>query len=207
MRRLFLHSLLLSLATMMSPPLVDAEEKYVRSLMEARTERVVLQQFDLSCGAAALATVLRYQHGQNVTERELALALIGRQEYIDRPELVRLRQGFSLLDLQRVTRTFGFEGTGLGNLTLADLDQRAPIIVPIDVVGYPHFVVYVGSLGDRVLLADPAYGNRTMRKPDFEDAWITFAQIGQVGFTVERRDGLIPPNQLVAQPADFKVLN
>ena len=31
----------------------------------------------------------------------------------------------------------------------------APIMVPVDLSGYPHFVVFRGALGNRVLLADP----------------------------------------------------
>ncbi|MDH5749887.1 MAG: hypothetical protein OEY85_11320, partial [Rhodospirillales bacterium] len=39
----------------------------VRSLLEDRRQNVILQQWDLSCAAAALATVLRYQHGEPAT--------------------------------------------------------------------------------------------------------------------------------------------
>ncbi len=35
----------------------------VKSLLEMRQERTVIQEWDLSCGAAALATLLNYQHG------------------------------------------------------------------------------------------------------------------------------------------------
>jgi predicted double-glycine peptidase len=48
----------------------------VQSLYEHRTGKVVRQDFDLSCGAAALATVLRYQHGEDVSEKDVALGLI-----------------------------------------------------------------------------------------------------------------------------------
>ena len=67
-----------------------------------RRNNVVVQKWDLSCGAAALATVLRFQHDDNVSERKLVEALISRDIYIENPDLVRLREGFSLLDLKRV---------------------------------------------------------------------------------------------------------
>ena len=67
-----------------------AKEGAVQSLLERRNENVVRQNFDISCGAAALATILRYQHGETVTEREVALGLIDRTEYLKRPELVRI---------------------------------------------------------------------------------------------------------------------
>jgi predicted double-glycine peptidase len=34
------------------------------------------------CGAAALATLLNYQHGDPISEREIAKGLIQREEYI-----------------------------------------------------------------------------------------------------------------------------
>ena len=59
-------------------PLLAAERGPVKSLLEMRRDRVVVQKWDLSCGAAALATLLNYQHGDPVPEREIAKVLIQR---------------------------------------------------------------------------------------------------------------------------------
>jgi uncharacterized protein len=178
----------------------------VRSLLEMRTDRVVLQQWDLSCAAAALATILYYQHGDPVSERDIALSLIQRPEYIADPELLRRRQGFSLLDLKRYVDARGYQGTGFGRLRLADLEARAPIMVPIDTYGYNHFVVFRGRHGNRVMLADPAFGNRTMTVERFMGAWIDFPGLGHVGFVVERRDGRALPNRLAPRADEFMML-
>ena len=178
----------------------------VRSLIEQRQQNVVLQQWELSCAAAALATVLRYQYGMAVTERSVALGLIDREEYIANPDLVRLRQGFSLLDLKRFVDALGFEGIGLGKLEFRDLIQRAPIIVPVSARGYPHFVVVRGATEDTVLLADPAFGNVTMSIDRFVDQWIDYREIGRVGFVVTRAGKLAPPGRLSARPSDFVVI-
>ncbi|MEK0082123.1 C39 family peptidase [Benzoatithermus flavus] len=183
-----------------------SQAKPVRSLFEQRREHVIVQQFDLSCGAAALTTLLNYQHGENLTEHEVAVRLIGREEYLANPTLVAAQQGFSLLDLKRVADSYGYEGIGYGRLTLDDLIAKAPIIVPISVFGYNHFVIFRGVLGDRVLLADPAYGNRTMRTDRFLDAWIDFGEIGKVGFVVAPPLGLEVPNLMAAKPEDFLIL-
>lgn len=183
-----------------------AERRAVRSLLEIRQDKVVVQQWDLSCGAAALTTILNYQHGDMVSEREVALALINRKEYIDNPDLVRIRQGFSLLDLKRYVDSRGYEGVGYGRLELADLEAKAPIMVPIDANGYNHFVVFRGRYGDRVLLADPAFGNLTMPVREFERSWIDYGELGRVGFVVQRRDGQPAPNRLAALPEDFVFL-
>jgi len=178
----------------------------VKSLLEIREQNVTTQEWDLSCGAAALATILNYQHGDPVSEREIATGMMSRTEYLANPMLVRSRQGFSLLDLKRFVDDRGYDGIGLGQLTIEHLVVRAPMIIPINVYGYQHFVVFRGMLGNRVLLADPAFGNRTLLRSDFENAWINFAEIGHVGFLVARKDGLIPPNRLEPKPGDFVTL-
>ena len=183
-------------------PLSAESGRAVKSLLEMRRENVVVQEWDLSCGAAALTTILNYQHGDPVTEREVALSLIKRDEYIAQPELVVIRQGFSLLDLKRFVDARGYKGVGLGKMTLENLVERAPVIVPISTHGYNHFVVFRGVVGNRVVLADPAWGNRTMLTAKFERAWIDYGEIGKVGFVVERTDGLTPPNALAVRPED-----
>jgi uncharacterized protein len=180
-----------------------ADQRPVTSLLEMRQDRVVVQQWDLSCGAAALATLLKYQHGDPVPEREIARGLMEREEYLEEPLLVRARQGFSLLDLKRYVDQRGYLGMGYGELTLADLIELAPIIAPVKLNGFNHFVVFRGAWGNRVLLADPAFGNRTMLMPKFEAAWLDYGKIGKVGFVVARLDGARPPNQLAPRPTDF----
>jgi uncharacterized protein len=168
-------------------------EEPVRSLREIRQENVVVQQWDTSCGAASLATLLRYQHGLAVSEKEIAEAMLRRSD----PLKVKLRGGFSLLDLKRYADGQGLEGVGYMNVGLDDLVDMAPAIVPVVVRGYPHFVVVRGKVLDKVLIADPAFGNRTMDVRSFQKAWQ-----GGIGFVVRRRDGKPPPNELTERPTD-----
>ena len=175
----------------------------VRSLLEMRREKVVVQDFDLSCAAAALATVLTYQHGDPVSEQEVARALIRREEYLANPEVVKIRQGFSLLDLKRYADGRGYIGIGYGQLSFEDLIDLAPIMVPVNFNGYNHFVVFRGVVGDRVVLADPAWGNRTMPVERFEDSWLEYPEFGKPGFVVARRDGAEPPDQLALRASDL----
>jgi predicted double-glycine peptidase len=204
MRRLIRIALFLAAAA--SPPMLAAERAPVASLLEMRRDRVVVQEWDLSCGAAALATILNFQHGDPVTEKVIARALMRRAEYVADPSRLRVQQGFSLLDLKRYVDKRGYEGIGYGRLALHDLIQQAPILVPLSLHGYNHFVVFRGMLGDRVLLADPAWGNRTLRVERFEKAWIEAPKIGKVGFVVARRDRTEPPNRLAQRASDFVIL-
>ncbi len=183
-------------------------ERPVRSLLEMRQERVVVQEWDLSCGAAALATLLNYQLDDGVSEKEIALGLIDREEYLNDPNFVRFRQGFSLLDLKRFVDGRGYKGIGLGQLVVDDLLTAAPVMVPVNFNGYNHFVIFRGMVKttsgkDRVLLADPAYGNRTMPVQKFEAAWLEHPTLGHVGFTVAEIGGKTLPNQLAPAASDF----
>jgi hypothetical protein len=45
-----------------------------------------------------------------------------------------------------------------------------PIIVSLNLLGYNHFVIFRGIKGNRVLLADPAWGNRTLLIEQLENA-------------------------------------
>lgn len=178
----------------------------ILSMLEKRHHNVILQQWELSCAAAALATILRYQHGVPATERTVALGLINRKEYLSNPDSLKIRQGFSLLDLKRYVDKLGYEGLGLGQLTLSDLINLAPIIVPVNLSGYPHFVVFRGATLNSVLIADPAFGNVTMSIDKFVDGWIDYQNINHVGFVVTESGELVPPGQLSADAMEFVTL-
>lgn len=191
------------------PPHILVEKPVpVRSMLEMRHHDVIIQSWDLSCGAAALATLLRYEWGDPVTEKQIARRLMSRGQYVKHPQLVQIREGFSLLDLKRYVQAHGFKGEGFGGLDFNDLIERAPIMVPVDALGYNHFVIFRGVMGDRVLLADPAWGNRTMTIDKFKRMWLDYGKaMGHVGFVVARADGAKPLNRLRPRPSDFVMLD
>jgi hypothetical protein len=104
---------------------------------------VVRQEYDYSCGSAALATLLRYHYGRDVAEREVFLYMYenGNREAIE-------RVGFSLLDMKRYLETHGFESDGF-RMSLDALEEAgAPAIVVINQQGYRHFVVLKGMANE-----------------------------------------------------------
>jgi uncharacterized protein len=153
------------------------ERTPVRSLLEIRQADVIVQQWDVSCGAAALATLLTYHLGEPVSEKAVAQAMLGKTD----PLRVKVRGGFSLLDLKRYAEMRGLRADGYTGVSLADLEKFGPAIVPVDLDGYPHFVVFRAKRGNRVLLADPAFGNRGVEVEVFEKAW------QKIAFVVERQ--------------------
>lgn len=152
-------------------------ERPVRSLLEMRQENVIIQRWDNSCGAAALATILTYDKGFPVTEEQVAHGMLRQTD----PLRVKHRGGFSLLDMKRYAAQIGFESDGYSDMTLEDLASQAPMIVPIRVRGYHHFVIVRKVADSHVYIADPGFGNYRMRRPSFADTW------SGIGFEVRRR--------------------
>ena len=184
------------------------DPKPVTSLIEMRHKDVVIQKWDLSCGAAALDTLLRYEWSDPVTEQDIAIGLMSRKEYIQHPQLVQIREGFSLLDLKRYVDKHGYKGIGLGDMDFDDLLHYAPLMVPVNALGYNHFVIFRGVYGNRVVLADPAWGNRTMTIEKFKHMWLDFGKpVGHVGFVVEKADGRRPVSKLAPRPSDIMTLD
>jgi predicted double-glycine peptidase len=166
-----------------------AQARSVVSLMEIRQRNVMTQKWDISCGAAALGTILKYHFGEDLDEKDIAKAMMHRDEYVNNPEIIKMRLGFSLLDIKRYVEGMGYQGIGLGKLSFDDIVERAPMIVPVYIHGYNHFVVFRGVMGNRVLLADPAWGNRTLTIDQFMAIWIENPAMGKIGFQIIPRDG------------------
>lgn len=140
----------------------------VRSMQELRFTQLVRQSWDVSCGAAALSTLLTYHLGRPVTEYAVATWIL---RGVD-PQRVRARGGFSLFDLKRFAQALGYRAEGYGNLTLEQLVSfSAPAIVPVRIHGFDHFVVVRGIIGGRAVIGDPAFGNLTMPAARFERLW------------------------------------
>ena len=156
------------------------------SMKDLRDRNVIKQRFDFSCGAAALATLLRYGFGQSVTEAQIMAALFDLPTEDEKAS--RRRTGFSLLDMQRVARAQGYDAEGfrLEADQLAMLD--GPVVVYIEPRGYKHFAVLRGVRGDRVYLADPSLGNVRMPLYAFLDRWLQDDNKGII-FVVEPKSG------------------
>ena len=157
-----------------------------RSIKDLRDANVVKQQFDFSCGAAALATMLRYGFADTVSERQILIDLFTGLSDDDRRTVERT--GFSLLDLQRVARTRGYEAEGF-RLEAGELRMLGgPVIVFIEPRGYKHFAVLRGIQGDRVYLADPSRGNIRLPMHTFLDSWLQDDGRGII-FALEPKSG------------------
>ncbi|QKS02004.1 C39 family peptidase [Sphingomonas sp. CL5.1] len=135
--------------------------------MQARRfNTVVRQQYDFSCGSAALATLLRYHYGDPRTEED-----VFRGMWQDGDQAQIRRVGFSLLDMKRYLAARGLRADGY-KVGIQDIAKRGiPGIALITVKKYRHFVVLKGISKNEVLLGDPSLGLRTMPIAEFVAAW------------------------------------
>ncbi len=165
--------------------------KNLISMRELKYVDMVPQQTDFSCGAAALATILKYAYNQNVTEEHVIEGLLKVSDI----DLVR-QKGFSLLDIKNYTQSIGMRGRGY-NVQPNTLEKiHIPTIVLLNYKGYKHFVVLKKATADKAYIADPALGNRIMTRADFDACWngIVFAIVGQ-GF--DRESTLLRPKEAI----------
>lgn len=142
----------------------------LKTMVDFRDEHLVRQRFDYSCGAAALATLLRYGWDDAVTEQTIIGDLLDQLSAEDLE--TRRKEGFSLYDLQQVAQKRGYKAQGFRLAPENLLRLKGPVIVFLETMGYKHFAVLKGVRGDRVYLADPARGNIRLPAYRFLDSWM-----------------------------------
>lgn len=182
-----------------------------RSMIEMRYSTVVRQQYDFSCGSAALATLLTYHYGQDSQEADVFQGM-----WRDGDQAAIQRQGFSLLDMKRYLGARGVDANGY-QVTLDQVrEAEVPGIALIAPDGYRHFVVVKGIEDGFVLVGDPALGLRRMDRDEFEETWngVYFvvtggANINGYGFNEDAQWGRVAafgPDQGVFQPLSQQAL-
>lgn len=141
--------------------------EYMVSSQALTQKHIVTQEFDYSCGAASLATLLNYHLGEQFSEMQVIRGLMNYGNL----QRIQERRAFSLLDMKRFVDALGYEGTGYKAemYNLKELD--VPVVLPIDIFGYQHFVVFRGIADNRVFLADPWLGHTTYTIEAFEAMW------------------------------------
>jgi uncharacterized protein len=160
----------------------------VTSMKELHFTNVVRQHTDYSCGAAALATLLRYGYHLDVDETVVIDGMLG----VSDPDIVKKR-GFSMLDIKHYVESLGMRGRGY-RVDMARLRSlRVPVIVLMDIRGYRHFVVLKQVHDDQVELADPMLGNRTMQLDAFMKAWPSHVLFVVIGSDFDRHTVLLQP--------------
>jgi predicted double-glycine peptidase len=124
------------------------------------------QQYDFSCGSAAVATLLTFHYQRPTSEQQVF------QFMYEHGNQAKIREvGFSMLDMKVFLEANGYRADGF-EATIEQMGASAvPAIVLLQDNGYNHFVVVKGVKNKNVLIGDPALGSRIVSRPEFEAGW------------------------------------
>lgn len=156
MKKLFIFLLFL--------PLFLRAEFAVKSYQELRNQHLVRQNYELSCGAASLATLLNMVDFRRFSELDILERLSEKELYTDMT---------SFRDLARVLDGLGYENRAY-QMRKDSLDRLTgvPMLVKIeDDPRFAHFVVIVNYEGDFLQIFDPSFGAYTSSKREFFSLW------------------------------------
>ncbi|MGP1397139.1 MAG: C39 family peptidase [Inquilinaceae bacterium] len=167
----------------------------ITSLKERKWATVIRQEYDYSCGSAAVATLLTYHYDAPTDE-----ATVFERMYRDGDQPKIQRFGFSMLDMKRYLDGLGYKADGFRVPFEALAEFGVPVITLITIRGYKHFVVVKGVENGKVVVGDPALGLKRMPQDEFIDSWDGVilavrnkAQIGRASFNQERDRRNLPP--------------
>lgn len=135
----------------------------VKSFSEIKFGEVVKQQYDFSCGSAALASLLTHHYDMPITEATIFEEMF---KYGDKEKIEE--KGFSMLDMKNflARRSLNADGYQLNISDVAKLEM--PSIALVNYNGYNHFVVVKGSKNNKVLVGDPSIGLHIMNDEIFD---------------------------------------
>lgn len=159
----------------------------VTSYQERQFGTIFRQQYDYSCGSAALASLLTFHYSDPVNEREVFTGMFS----VADADKIR-REGFSMLDMKRYLEARGYRADGFRMPLEAIRDRvRLPVIVLLNVDGFRHFVVVKGISETEVLVGDPARGLKIYPRDRFKAHW-DGAAFAIRSHLAQGRDNFIP---------------
>lgn len=166
-------ALFLTLSLQAEVPIIEKEvsaDVPVTSWSEMRNKKVLRQQFDFSCGAASMATIMRYFYNRDIGEQEIVNEVLATKGLSDRNKKFNVSDfALSFADLSDYAVAKGFKGIGMA----MDLDSlhklNVPVIIYIKIRSFEHFTVFRGIDNNFVHLADPSFGNMKVKLEKFKE--------------------------------------
>ncbi|MEM6833618.1 MAG: C39 family peptidase [Pseudomonadota bacterium] len=166
----------------------------VRSMLERKFLTVIKQQYDFSCGSAALSSLLSFHYDMPTPELRSFQGM-----WYGGDQVQIKRAGFSMLDMKRYLGSRSIAANGFQVPLEKITEVGIPGIVLINVSGYKHFVVLKGVDKGEVLLGDPATGIAAISVAEFMDAW------NGVFFVITEGPSLVTP--LFNADQDWQLIN
>jgi len=149
--------------------LISTDDESVASWEDLKKQNVIMQEFEYSCGAASLATLMQYYFDDSVTEKSLMEDI---NTLFTENELKVIEQaGLSFLELEKIAESKGYDTASVSLEVAALKSLKGPVLVFVKPDGYPHFAIFRGIVNNKVYLADPSRGNIKMSISDFLKEW------------------------------------
>ncbi|WP_162892827.1 C39 family peptidase [Vibrio superstes] len=159
----------------------------VKSYKELVFGDVYRQQYDFSCGSAALASLLQFHYQRPAKEQDIFDVM-----YEQGDKNLINQQGFSLLDMKFYLESLGLKADGF-HISLQKLRSiGVPGITLVNFDGYMHFVVIRGISENNIVIGDPSRGTMVMPVEHFDQYYqgLTLivrneAEVGKAGFITD----------------------
>lgn len=156
-------------------------------------QEIERQTLDYSCGAAALAILLRLYFDHPVEEQDVLADIITR---LPKPELAdRIKHGFSMLDLKQSAQRMGYDAAGVRLTVEQAMRLKGPVIILLHRGELRHFVVLKDIIQGRVRLADALRGHIRLPLHELSQQWYGETLIvGREHFGLPSSHALAPPS-------------
>ncbi|MDO7219199.1 C39 family peptidase [Acinetobacter nosocomialis] len=142
--------------------------KEIKSFIYFRDYQLVRQSKEFSCGAAALATVMKFHLNIKDFGEQTALQYLTDEKS-------------SLYDLQIIAKEYGISALGLKLSKNEILFIKKPVIAYIKTpLLMDHFVVIKYVYKDDFYIGDPALGNYILKKDEFYKYWLLNNNEGKI---------------------------
>lgn len=143
------------------------KDRQITSWSEMRDKNLTKQEYDYSCGAASLSSILEHYYGlENASEKEILDTVllkkgidINQKEEIQFDDEMKQKAHLSFYDMVGYAEDRGFRAFGLAVDLPALYELKAPVIIYVKVRNIEHFSVLKGIDSKFVYLADPSFGN------------------------------------------------
>jgi predicted double-glycine peptidase len=162
-------------------------KKPIKSWIEFKNENLVRQEYDYSCGSAALATILKYYYNLQISEKDVLDSTL-QAKGLDISNKTSLEDGqtnLSFFDLSEYANKIGFKGVGLAMDMQSLQNLQVPVILFVKVRKDEHFTVYKSMDTNYVYLADSSFGNIKVSIAKFQEMFF-------------QRDDLKHPGKILA---------
>jgi predicted double-glycine peptidase len=140
-----------------------ASEIKVKSWKHLRDNKIVKQQYDFSCGASSLATILSEFYFDQKTEKEVLDLISSKKGAVEA----------SFYDMSVGLQKIGYKGVGYATSYEQLLNLKIPVVVYVEHRKTNHFSVLRGIQKSSVLMSDPSLGHITYSKEQFMKIWKT----------------------------------